>query len=54
MWPPESATASVASRFLAARRDRTVVVLANGGTRLFMVASLVAKLTPSLLPSGTG
>lgn len=53
VWAPDNATASVASRPLVARRERTVVVLAKGATRLSIVACSVAKLTPSFLPKGT-
>jgi len=53
VWAPDSATTSVASNPLVARRVRRVVVLAVGATRLSMVAVSVAKLSPSLLPKGT-
>lgn len=53
VWAPDNATASVASRPLAARRSRMVVVLAKGATRLSIVACSVAKLSPFFLPKGT-
>lgn len=53
VWPPESATASVAVRFLVAREVRMALVLAVGGGRLASVAFLVAKLRLSRRPNGT-
>lgn len=52
VWPPESATTSVGSRFLVARELRMVEALLEGGGRLSNVTCLVAKVSPSLLPKG--
>lgn len=48
---PDSATTSVASKFLAAKVVRSSPVLKNGGGR-FLVPFML-KVTPSFLPSGT-
>lgn len=53
MWPPESATTSVASRFLVARAVRRESALLDGAGRFCSVANVVAKFSPSLLPNGT-
>lgn len=53
VWPPESATASVVSRFLFAKRFKRKVVSAFGPTRLSSVACSVANVSPSRRPNGT-
>lgn len=50
--PPESATTSVAVKFLVARESRSWVVSLVGGGRFAKVSFMVAKLSPSLLPNG--
>lgn len=53
VWPPERATTSVASRFLAARDLRIVSALFVEAGRLSRVTCVVAKVSPSFLPNGT-
>lgn len=53
VWPPESATTSVAVKFLVAKDVRRAEVLLDGGGRLARVAAVVAKLRESRRPTGT-
>ncbi|KAJ0946186.1 hypothetical protein HanRHA438_Chr01g0001251 [Helianthus annuus] len=53
VWAPDRATASVASKFLAAREVSSESVPTNGDGRLASVAFLVANESPSLRPRGT-
>lgn len=53
VWPPESATTSVAVRPLGESEFNSTVVLLDGGGRLASTAAVVAKLRPSRLPKGT-
>ena len=52
VWPPERATTSVGSKFLVARLARMVLALEKGAGKFSNVALIVAKVRPSLLPSG--
>ena len=53
VWPPESATTSVGSRFFVASESRISPALLEGGGRFASVSFLVAKFSLSLLPNGT-